>query len=147
MKQPKTLILHKLIKRKETNQGRKHLNKKFYTSYKWTKFRKGYIAYLTHKQLTEIPEISLPDPYKLTLLDEVPVCEYCYDRYIKGFQPGVNKGRELDHIKPINPDNALMVDDKWGEPLDTTNVQLLCNRCHSEKSGHDKIFINKTKSL
>ena len=122
---------------------RKHGNKKFYTSYKWRKFRAGYIDYLTQQQLNDVQHINLPDPYKLGIIDKIPVCEECLDQHIKGFRPGVKTGTELDHITPINPENAY--DDKgvYGLPLDIGNVQLLCKRCHAEKSGKDKLFHKK----
>jgi hypothetical protein len=141
MKYPKTLKPKRAVKTTSTksNQGRKHLNKKFYTSYKWRKHRQSYITQLQHKQTEDALNSNLPEPYILDIVNHLPVCENCLDRFIKQFQPGLNEGTELDHIKPINPENALDTQDgKYGEPLDFNNNQLLCKRCHAEKSGRDK---------
>lgn len=48
-------------------------------------------------------------------------------------------GREVDHIKPINPSNAY--DTKggyYGEPLDPANLQTLCTMHHARKSGKER---------
>jgi hypothetical protein len=100
---------------------------------------------LIAKQMEEIPKLDLPDVYKVYLLDNLPVCEQCYDQYTKQFRPGVKQGRELDHITPVNPEDAMNTMDIYGEPLSFDNVQLLCNRDHSEKSGRDQLFHKNIK--
>ena len=145
MKYPKTLT-HGIRYSRPGNNSRQHKNRKFYNSYTWKKFRKGYIQHLTNKQMEEIPALSLPDQYKLHLLEHIPVCEKCYKMYTMEIQPGVKKGSPLDHIKPVNPEDALQPMDIYGEPLSYDNVQLLCERCHAEKSNEDKAFHQNIKT-
>lgn len=52
-----------------------------------------------------------------------PICEECERKGI------ITPAQMVDHIIPIN---------KGGAPLDLTNLQSLCNRCHSAKSARDK---------
>jgi len=141
MEFPKQMKPHVAVKTKvvQSHQKRKHLNKKFYTSTKWRKFRKSYVNAIQLKQMDMATQSKIPDQQKLEILSCIPVCEHCLDRYLKGFQPGLNQGRELDHIIRVNPENALNPADQWGKPLDVENVQLLCNRCHSEKSARENI--------
>jgi len=147
MKQPKTLYpkfaIGKKAKSKNFNK-RKHLNQKFYESNRWRrKFKPRYIEQLRYNQYQLAENADIHATRKLEIINHIPVCEQCLDRYMKEFQPGLNQGKELDHIKPVNPTNALDTQGKYGEPFDTDNVQLLCVRCHAEKSAKDKYELKR----
>ncbi len=48
-------------------------------------------------------------------------------------------GKEVDHIKPINPSNAYDTKDGYfGDPLDWDNLQALCVMHHAQKSGKER---------
>jgi len=121
-----------------------HKNNKFYSGAAWRNLRSLYITKLTNHQYDAIPLISALDHRKAYLIDNVPICETCYRLYIHGAYDKVNKGEELDHIDPINPDGALQ-SEGWGEPLDQDNLQLLCRGHHSKKTTRDKRIINKKR--
>ena len=59
---------------------------------------------------------------RATKIDQQPLCEECERKNI------VTVANMVDHIVPIN---------KGGEPLDISNLQSLCNRCHNQKSGRE----------
>lgn len=60
-----------------------------------------------------------------------PLCEEC-ER-----QGKITSGSLVDHIIPINNKDAY--DTKGhGEPLKGSNLQTLCKRCHSTKTGKSK---------
>lgn len=66
-------------------------------------------------------------------IQEHPLCAECLK--IKKTLPG----KEVDHIKAINPSNAY--DTKggyYGEPLDPDNLQTLCTMHHAQKSGRER---------
>jgi len=48
----------------------------------------------------------------------------------------MEEGKELDHIEPLNPENALD-SAGHGDPFDHDNLQLLCHRHHSKKSQRE----------
>jgi len=51
----------------------------------------------------------------------------------------VNTGNICDHIKPINPVDAYDTHGgKYGEPLDSSNLQTLCEHHHAIKSGKER---------
>jgi len=51
-----------------------------------------------------------------------PICEQCN-------REGIIKGAQcVDHIKPIT---------MGGSPVDSKNLQSLCNSCHAKKSGRE----------
>jgi len=127
-----------------------HHNKKFYNSKAWKDTRKGYINALQHKLWQEAlqnkwsltsADLELTDYQKAYLmsLDFVP-CERCIRMYAIGAYSAVVPGVDLDHIDPINPDNALD-SQGWGNPFDHDNLQLLCKKHHSKKTGRDKKII------
>lgn len=121
---------------RKTHEGRKHTNAKFYTSSAWRGLRKQYISELSDKQRTTIRAIAKPGQI-LYLIDNVPICETCLRLYMADAYDTVTKGYELDHIKPINPDNAL-IDQDYGKPLDKNNLQFLCTRHHAKKSQRER---------
>ena len=66
----------------------------------------------------------------------------------------MTEGKELDHIIPINPEDALdrvvtpimavksedcYVTYEFGDPLDQNNYQWLCRRHHSKKSQRERL--------
>ena len=56
-------------------------------------------------------------------LQQNPLCEECEKNGI------LRPADMVDHIVPIN---------KGGAPLDMSNLQSLCNRCHAIKTARDK---------
>lgn len=57
-------------------------------------------------------------------LDKNPLCEVCF----KHKPPKVKPATQVDHITPL---------EEGGEPFDESNLQSLCNRCHSIKSAEE----------
>ena len=138
---------------RKPQQGRTHTNAKFYTSSAWRGLRKQYLLKLTDRQ-TDIAKQLTPDKM-LYILDKIPVCETCLRLYMADAYTTVVTGMELDHIKPINPDNALLYDngyssedsrraDIYGKPLDEDNLQFLCTRHHAKKSQRERTKQPKT---
>ena len=111
-------------------------NRKFYNSKAWKDFRISYINKLTDKQYNDILNSNIKENRKSYLLSMVPVCEICYRLYKADAYDKVNKGCPLDHIDPVNPEDAIR-SKGWGEPLDENNVQLLCDYHHNKKSGRE----------
>lgn len=71
------------------------------------------------------------DVRKAGLIRE-PFCKSCAERGI------TTEGKVRDHIKPINPENAYDIQNgKYPNPLDMSNHQTLCIRCHNRKSGKE----------
>ena len=122
-------------------------NQKFYTSKAWRGLRTKYIQDLTDKQYQDIQTVQIYTDKnimscRMYLLSQVPICERCYTLYINGAYTKVDRGIDLDHINPVNPDNAL--DCKgWGEPLNEDNLQLLCKAHHNKKTLRDNRIITK----
>jgi len=135
---------------REPHKIRKHLNKKFYNSKAWRDTRKAYITALEHKVWQSAKdrvwnlkgaelEMEAEQCNYLFSISFIP-CEQCVKLLAVGQYDSVNEGKELDHIDPLNPENAL--DSKgWGNPFDHDNLQLLCRRHHAIKSNRDKKII------
>ena len=120
---------------RKTQEGRTHTNAKFYTSTAWRGLRKQYLAKLSEKQLTMIQS---SDTHRIGyLIDMIPICETCLRLFMADAYDTVTRGHELDHIEPINPDNALD-SDRFGQPLDESNLQFLCTRHHAKKSQRER---------
>jgi len=127
---------------------RKHLNKKFYNSPAWRNKRTEYITRLTEKIYHEIPkgywilkdgvrlEVEPHQSSYLLSLDYIP-CETCIKLYLADAYDKVTEAKELDHIIPINPKDAL-ISEGFGPPLDNNNLQYLCRRHHARKSQREK---------
>lgn len=126
-------------KKGKPHERRTHTNSKFYNSAAWRRSRKTYIENLTQYQWNVITKLETED--KMYLLDKVPICERCLDLYLLGAYNTVETAKELDHINPINPDNALDTKGKYGNPIDQDNYQYLCPTHHSKKSNRDKKVI------
>lgn len=126
-------------------------NKKFYDSKAWRTTRKSYINHLQHRVWTEGlkkiwklkngEHIELSDYQSSVLisLNYVP-CEICLKLFCADAPVEIEKGEQLDHIDPLNPENALD-SEGWGDPFDYNNLQLLCKGHHAKKSGRDKKVI------
>ena len=76
-------------------------------------------------------------------------CEICLKHYAADAYDKVEEGIELDHIQPVNPEDALDrsytcekgpkdFKYKYGDPFAFDNLQLLCKRHHSKKSQREK---------
>ena len=145
---------------------REHKNKKFYNSKAWRETRDAYMRHYLNRLYIEIPmgkwkgmEI---DNYKLTYLmsriniDFLP-CETCLKLFIADAYEDVEKGVELDHIQPVNPEDALNREYecvvtgitkggnsygeyafKYGDPFSFNNLQLLCKTHHAKKSQRER---------
>ena len=134
--------------RKSTSQPRrKHKNKKFYNSASWRETRKAYLSEYQMKIFNECGrgywtvngqtlELS-PNQQTYILSLDYPPCEMCLKFYIAGAYDFIRMGEELDHINPINRDNALEADGH-GEPLSHDNLQLLCKKHHAKKSQRER---------
>ena len=128
----------KADKNRKPHEGRRHTNAKFYTSSSWRGLRKKYIARLEIEQTAQILlEANVGD--QMYLISKIPICETCLRLYLADAYREVSSGHELDHIHPINPDNALDTEGKrYGQPLDENNLQFLCSRHHAKKSQREK---------
>lgn len=121
---------------RKPQQGRTHTNAKFYTSAAYRRLRKQYLSKLSDYQVELIQTEATPEQI-LYLLDNVPICETCLRLFLADAYDTVTRGHELDHIQPINPDDALK-DEGYGKPLDETNLQFLCTRHHAKKSQRER---------
>jgi 5-methylcytosine-specific restriction endonuclease McrA len=158
---------HKPVKRKYRERERH--NKKFYNSKAWKETRKGYMKAYQAKLWQDAADgvwrdregntlpIESHKALNLLSLDYLP-CEICLKFYVADAYPTMRKGVELDHIKPINPDNALeriaftngsnAVGEEmrlFGDPFSHDNLQLLCKRHHAKKSQRDTNRYNTNK--
>ena len=62
-----------------------------------------------------------------------PLCEECARQGI------TTPGTMVDHIKPINREDPYKTHfGNYGEPLDESNLQTLCERCHAKKSAKER---------
>lgn len=147
---PKSRPWQSKTKWKPTKQRRKHLNKKFYNSKEWRDTRQNYLLKLQKKvwddamdHVWNLPqadlELSEAQSLYLLSLDFIP-CEQCIKLFAIGQYDYVKPGKELDHIDPLNPENALESKD-WGNPFDNENLQFLCRTHHAKKSNRDKKLI------
>ena len=80
--------------------------------------------------------LTMPQVSYLLALDYLP-CETCLRLYAADAYDTVEEGKELDHIDPINRENALQ-SDQFGDPFAFTNLQLLCKRHHAKKSQRER---------
>lgn len=127
--------MHERKRTYKRKQGeRKHYNSAFYTSKQWRSFRQGYINRLIEKQAAMTADLEV--------LNKLPVCESCLRHRLAIPDYPIFEGRELDHINPINPDDAYDESGRWGKAFDENNVQLLCSKHHAKKSARDTRIIN-----
>jgi hypothetical protein len=117
-------------------------NTKFYQSTAWRKFRAAYILELEEGQGVFLE--GHENPKVQSLLDRLPICEKCLRNYLAGSKKEPRMGKQLDHIDPLNPDDAYD-SERWGAPLEKDNVQLLCASHHAAKSSRDRKIIGMKK--
>lgn len=127
---------------------RKHKNKKFYNSKAWRDTREAYIRRYQARLWRNAADGVWKDSngnrlvlegqkaLKLLSLDYLP-CEICLKLYIADAYDTMEKGVELDHIEPVNKENALE-SKEHGDPLNLDNLQLLCRRHHAKKSQRER---------
>ena len=142
-----------------SNVRRKHSNKKFYNSKAWRDTRANYLRHYQALRFRDIPngkwkdqDLSLQQVTYLLSLTFEP-CETCLRLYAAEAYDTVEPGKELDHIEPVNPENALDTKDAqyidrpitkdeiekvFGEPFEFNNLQFLCKRHHAKKSQRER---------
>lgn len=123
---------------------REHKNKKFYNSKAWRDTREAYLRDYEQRLFNECikgrtwngMELTDKQATYLASLTFYP-CETCLRLYIAEAYDKVEEGKELDHIKPVNRDNALE-SKEHGDPFDFKNLNLLCVRHHAKKSQRER---------
>ena len=134
---------HQHKERKESYRRREHKNKKFYNSRAWRETRAAYMRHYRDKLFREIPKGKWRDigltghqvSYILSL-SWLP-CERCLRLYSVDAYDKIDKGVELDHIIPVNNEDALK-SKGYGDPFSFDNLQLLCKRHHAKKSQRER---------
>ena len=138
---------------------RKHKNKQFYNSKAWRDTREAYLRDYQQKLFKYIPRgawdnvgLDIHQISYILSLGFLP-CETCLRLYAAEAYDKVEPGKELDHIEPVNPENALerilisleapyngpiTIDYKYGDPLNFDNLQYLCKRHHAKKSQRER---------
>ena len=141
-------------------RSREHKNKKFYNSKAWKDTRKAYLAHYQYKLFSNIPngkwrrmDVGFAQVSYILSLDYLP-CEVCLKFYIADAYDKVEPGHELDHIEPVNPENAtdrfrlikgsnmrggFDYDYVFGDPFEFNNLQYLCKRHHAKKSQRERL--------
>jgi len=136
-----------------------HTNKPFYNLKRWKDTRKVYKQNYQDKIFKEVPngywidrlgrkrKVSVRQ--QTFILSKGLVCEKCMRLYLADAREEneVFEGFILDHIDPVNPDNALdTMGGIYGDPFSFDNFQLLCRKCDNKKrQGSDKAFHNNIK--
>ena len=129
--------------KRESHVRRKHSNKKFYNSKAWRDTRAAYLRQY-QKEIYECVlqgewrgmELSEHQKGYILSLSFIP-CETCLRHYATEAYNAVEPGKELDHIEPVNPENAIL-SEGYGCPFDFNNLQYLCKRHHSKKSQRER---------
>lgn len=132
---------------------REHKNKKFYNSKVWRDTREVYIRayeFNMHESVKKYTwqgmALKAHQVGYLLSLSFLP-CETCLRFYAAEAYDKVEEGKELDHIEPVNPENATdrveleFTDEpgyKYGDPYSFDNLQLLCKRHHAKKSQRER---------
>jgi 5-methylcytosine-specific restriction endonuclease McrA len=163
MESPKSRA-HK--EKKTSYRRRKHGNKKFYDSKAWRETREAYMRHYQRRLFKHIPmgkwermDLDAQQVTYILQLEYLP-CEICLKLYCADAYDTVEKGVELDHIMPVNPEDAL--DRKYflhisegyggrtsvefptyGDPFSFDNLQLLCKRHHAKKSQREEYRISQ----
>ena len=81
-------------------------------------------------------ELDMSQVSYLLSLEFLP-CEICLKHYAADAYDKVEEGIELDHIEPVNRENALQ-SEGHGDPFSFDNLQLLCRFHHSKKSQRER---------
>ena len=161
MKSPKSRQ-HK--EKKVSYRRREHKNKAFYNSKAWRDTREAYLRdyqLLVHSHVSKHTWAGMslkPHQVSYILSLDFLVCEKCLRFYAAEAYDKVEPGKELDHIKPVNPKCALdriitgatvistnkdgtMNGDLnylFGDPFSFDNLQYLCKRHHAKKSQRER---------
>ena len=134
--------------KKTSYRRREHKNKKFYGSKAWRETREAYMRHYQQRLydgLTKEPmgrymdtEIFLT-AHQVTYILQLGYlqCEICLKLYISDAYDTVEKGVELDHIVPVNREDALQ-SEGYGDPFEFNNLMLLCRRHHAKKSQRER---------
>jgi len=73
-------------------------------------------------------------------LEKNPLCQHCQSNGI--ITPAV----DIDHIQSINPYKPYDTENgKYGNPLDETNLQALCKKCHHIKTAKTRGIETRTE--
>ena len=165
MESPKSRA-HK--EKRASYRRRKHGNKKFYDSKAWRETREAYMRHYQRRLFNYIPlgkwermDLDAQQVTYILQLEYLP-CEICLKLYCADAYDTVEKGVELDHIKPVNPNDALdrvfigaraikttivpglpdriegELEYFYGDPFSFDNLQLLCKRHHAKKSQRER---------
>lgn len=131
-------------------QKRKHLNAAFYNSSAWRKTRKAFMKYYQEKLWMDVSKerwgalvITKTKQSHILSLTYVP-CNRCLNLFILGAYNEISEGKEVDHIDPLNPIDAIQ-SEGYGDPFDFDNLQPLCPRHHAKKSNRDKQVLKLKK--
>ena len=129
--------------KKTSYRRREHKNKKFYGSKAWRETREAYMRHYQRRLFKHIPmgkwermDLDAQQVTYILQLEYLP-CEICLKLYCADAYDTVEKGVELDHIEPVNHDNALL-SEGYGDPFSFDNLQLLCKRHHAKKSQRER---------
>ena len=143
MLSPKSHKALKRVEKKESRRRSSHKNKKFYNSKAWRDTREAYMRHYRNKLYGYVKwgrwegmELDMSQVSYLLSLEFLP-CEICLKHYAADAYDKVEEGIELDHIEPVNRENALQ-SEGHGDPFSFDNLQLLCKRHHSKKSQREK---------
>lgn len=132
--------------RKPGHKRRKHKNKAFYNSPAWKRTREAYLREYQLKLHKEIPQgywtissgkLTVEPHQQSYILSMDKPCEMCIKLYLSDAYNTIEEGQELDHIKPVNVENAL-ISEGHGDPFEFSNLQYLCKRHHFKKSQTER---------
>jgi len=130
---------------KKKYRRREHQNKKFYNSKAWRETRSSYLRSYQTKLYRDVAQgfwitgghkFELSPHQQTYILQFTYPCEICLKLYCAGAYDTIKEGKELDHIEPLNPENALQ-SDGFGDPFDHDNLQMLCRTHHAKKSQRE----------
>ena len=143
MNSPKSHASQKRGEKKESRRRASHNNKKFYNSKAWRETREAYMRHYRSRLFNEIPtgkwqqiDLSMHQVSYILQLEYLP-CEICLKLYCAEAYQEVEEGKELDHIQPLNRENAIE-SQGYGDPFSFDNLQLLCRTHHSKKSQRER---------
>jgi hypothetical protein len=151
---PKKRPWHGKKKERPRPQKKEEPTHPFYSRALWRTNRQSYINNWIQTIRDQVPQgyITIKseryelEPYQQTkILSMNQPCEKCIQMYCFDDTRNISEGRELDHINPVNPDNPLDDQGKWGDPMDWNNLQLLCHTHHSRKTQHRDNKITKLR--
>ena len=134
---------HAHREKKLSYRRREHKNKKFYNSKAWRETREAYMRHYQQRLFKEIPQgkwngmdLAMHQVTYILNLGYLP-CEMCLKHYIAEAYDTVEEGKELDHIIPVNRENATE-SKEHGDPFSFDNLQLLCRTHHAKKSQRER---------